>query len=128
MAFQHPFEDANIIYMYSRKQALDDGLLVDISRMARHAGFRCPATVTHSVWNMIQEIPEKYENLEDVDGRLWDVLWSAVCSANGSDARTELTFQVILRTDEETVQTLKMVSGPDDDGFPCLTIMLPEED
>jgi hypothetical protein len=27
-----------------------------------------------------------------------------------------------------TLVTLKAVAGPDDDGQPCLTLMLPEED
>jgi len=38
------------ISTYTRRQALDDGVLVDVSEMAREAGFRFPVAVTHAAW------------------------------------------------------------------------------
>ena len=35
-------DDDDLIYAYSRSQALEDGVLVDVSRMASEAGFRYP--------------------------------------------------------------------------------------
>lgn len=34
------------IFSYSRKQAIADGVLVDVSEMAREAGFKYPVAVT----------------------------------------------------------------------------------
>jgi hypothetical protein len=35
----------NVIFSYGRQQALSDGVLVDVSDLAREAGFRIPAAV-----------------------------------------------------------------------------------
>jgi hypothetical protein len=42
----------------------------------------------------------------------------------------ELLFRFLCVVDRQkpTLVTLKAVAGPDDDGQPCLTFMLPEED
>ena len=39
-------EDDEVIYSYSRAQALADGVLVDVSRMAAEANFRYPAAIS----------------------------------------------------------------------------------
>ena len=39
------------ISAYTRAQAIDDGILVDVSDTAREAGFNIPVAVTRTVWN-----------------------------------------------------------------------------
>jgi hypothetical protein len=39
-------DDDDLIYAYTRAQALADGVLVDVSPMAREAGFRFPTAIT----------------------------------------------------------------------------------
>ena len=39
------------ISAYTRAQAIEDGILVDVSDTAREAGFNIPVTVTRTVWN-----------------------------------------------------------------------------
>jgi len=34
------FEDTDIIFSYSREQAIEDGLLIDVSGIAKEAGFK----------------------------------------------------------------------------------------
>ena len=50
----------------------------------------------------------------------------------GRRAESETLFQLHVRDDngpgEPPLVTLKAVCGPDDDGSPCLTVMLPDED
>lgn len=49
----NPFEDAEVIFQYTRRQAIEDGVLVDVSEMAREAGIRCPMAVTERVWSEV---------------------------------------------------------------------------
>ncbi|MBG7602733.1 MAG: hypothetical protein IZT60_09340, partial [Gammaproteobacteria bacterium] len=38
------------IYVYTREQAIDDGVLVDVTDVAKEAGFKLNTCVTHAVW------------------------------------------------------------------------------
>ena len=55
-------DDANpfgeVIFGYTRRQAIDDGVLVDVTEMAREAGFSWPFAMTAEVWALIEAIPE----------------------------------------------------------------------
>jgi hypothetical protein len=39
-----------VIHAYSRAEALEDGVLVDVTSTAREAGFRIPVALTRAVW------------------------------------------------------------------------------
>jgi hypothetical protein len=43
----------DIISSYSRTRAIEDGQLIDVSEVAREAGFKWPTVVTAAVWAMI---------------------------------------------------------------------------
>lgn len=119
------FEGAEVISVYTRAQAIEDGVLADVTEVAREAGFNCSVAVTSAVWDAIEDIPPS-KTFQDVKGRLWDVLWMARLAAKrGGD----LTFyKIIMHRGRKTYQTLKMVAGPDDAGALCITIMMPDED
>lgn len=116
-----------VIYAYTRSQALADGVLVDVSEIATEAGFRWPVAVTAAVWALIEDIPPQYQGIQDVQGRLWDVVWMAAIAARRNTG-AELLFQLIMHHEQHTYLTLKMVVGPGDAGEPVITIMLPHED
>ncbi|HEX7326457.1 MAG TPA: DUF6573 family protein [Rhodanobacteraceae bacterium] len=40
----------DVIYAYSRADALADGYLIDVTADAKTVGFRAPAAVTRAVW------------------------------------------------------------------------------
>ena len=40
-----------VLSAYTRAQAIEDGILVDVSETAREAGFRIPVAVTRTVWD-----------------------------------------------------------------------------
>jgi hypothetical protein len=47
-------EDDDLIYAYTRAQALADGVLVDVSQMAREAGFKFPTAITADLHSRLE--------------------------------------------------------------------------
>jgi hypothetical protein len=125
-----------VVFTYSRADALEDGILVDVSEMAKEAGFLLPVAVTAALWGDISVIPEG--SGQDVKGRLWDVLTMgnhAIHAAvqRGAGRTDTVRYQVILTlpggaSEEESLYSVKCVIGPGDDGKPVLTLMQPHED
>jgi hypothetical protein len=66
----------DVISRYTREQAIEDGVLMDVSEAAREAGFRIPVALTRAAWAEYVEVPEGVI-AQDEAGRLWDVLWMA---------------------------------------------------
>lgn len=123
--------DAVLISAYTRGQAIEDGVLVDVSAVASEAGFRYPVALTRAVWAMVEDIPPQLQGIQDARGRLWDVLWMASLAARRPGGSQTL-YRLILDRNENGRRvhyaTLKMVCGPGDEAEPVITIMLPEED
>ena len=117
------------VYVYSRADAISDGFLVDVSQMAKEAGFRCPVAVTRTVWETYV-VPDERARLrgQSEQGRLWDILW-LLREAIRTHGKTFL-FQVYFIMKEKQIQlvTLKSICGPGDTPDPVITIMLPDED
>ena len=126
------WDGAEIIYAYTRAQAVEDGVLVDVSEMAREVGIKWPVALTATVYGKYVEVPEGVTG-QDETGRLWDILWMFRCAASRCHGDT-LYFQLYVRNhnqdrlDRRDLVTLKAVSGPGDDSEPVLTVMLPYED
>jgi type I site-specific restriction endonuclease len=124
------------IYVYSRAQAIADGVLVDVSKMAVSAGFKIPLAVTDTLWGTFIEWTAKdtqQQTHQDTDGRLWDVL-SMLRFAVAKAQETDCIFyklNIIPRdgkTKKAKLTQLKAVIGAGDNGEPVITIMLPNED
>ena len=43
------------ISTYTRAMAIEDGVLIDITDIAKTAGLKFPVAVTHTVWNLYIE-------------------------------------------------------------------------
>lgn len=70
------FEPSNLIHSYTRAQAIEDGVLVDVSDVAKEAGSKLPVAITRAAWARYVEVPRGLElRGQSVDGRLWDVLF-----------------------------------------------------
>jgi hypothetical protein len=126
------FEDADLIHRYSRADAIRDGVLIDVTEAARGAGFKFPVALTAAAWARCVAVPPGVV-CQDEAGRLWDVLWLLHLAIRGqSGGGAEVRFAVHVRNDnrERTppLVGLKALCGPDDDGWPCVTVMLPDED
>jgi hypothetical protein len=110
-----------VIYSYSRKQAIEDGLLFDCTQLASEAGFKIPVALTQHAWSDVQEVP--IMSCQDVEGRLWDVLWMASFEARRNRSQSEFEFKVSLQTDRAPrTKTLVCHCGPGDDAEPVITI------
>ncbi|MFN3166394.1 MAG: DUF6573 family protein [Phycisphaeraceae bacterium] len=128
----NPFADAPVIYSYTRKQALEDGVLVDLTDWAKETGFRVPVACTRAVWDGYLQPPKGTEQLgQSVRGRSHDLLWMLYVAIRKAPGSSEyLSFEVIFlnrRKQQETI-TLKAICGPGDEAEPVMTVMLPNED
>ena len=129
----NPFAGAPVIFSYTRAQAIEDGVLVDLTEWAKETGFRIPVACTAAVWNGYIVPPQETEKLgQSIRGRAHDVLWMLYLAIRGSGStkRDQLQYEVIFVMHEgrqETV-TFKSICGPGDNGKPVLTVMRPDED
>ncbi|MBW8371490.1 MAG: hypothetical protein K0M66_11055 [Thiobacillus sp.] len=122
------------IYTYTRAQALEDGVLVDVSELAREAGFRYPVAMTRAAWvDCVDWSDQDNEKVcQDAVARQWNVLFLAAHAARRSSG-DRLTF-LIHRIPKDRCSThpeqvsLQMLIGPGDRGEPVMTIMLHGED
>jgi len=141
-----------VIYSYTRKQAIEDGFLVDLTdpsftfrpglNILKEAGIKFPVAMTTTAFARTVQDPDNDEPLppcQDLSGRLWDVLTMLKFAIRNSKDESVLFFPVRVqnwvrvngkrtaRAKQETVQ-LKAVCGPGDTPEPVITIMLPGED
>jgi hypothetical protein len=131
MPHDHGEEDFVLIAAYTRAQALEDGMLVDVTERAKEAGIKLPTALTRAVWNEYVDLTEAANQAcNDVAGRLWDIVWMFRCAALRQPNASELRFQlhVVTHCVRPSLVTLKAHIGPGDDGTPIITIMKPEED
>ena len=126
-----------VISIYSRAQAIEDGILVDVSDTAREAGFTIPVVVTRTVWTRLIALPEGYRGFQDERGRLWDVLWMARHYALRASDRDRVTMCVLVRDVRKDLRDsnrpprkyfLIVAIGTGDAGEAAITIMFPEDD
>ena len=126
------------IHTYSRAEALEDGVLVEVSQRASEAGFVFPVAVTAGVWADVNDIPESKQSSQDVEGRLWDLLFSAAqrckavheppSSGNRRDEEDGLPFDLIMHIGSAPYYHAKVHLGPGDEMEPVITILKPDED
>ena len=133
---EHPLF-GEVISVYTRAQALADGVLIDAGAMVLECGFRWPVALTAAAWNDCvtwSESDNERQIHQDPSGRLWDVLYMAAYAARTpADAVSQRLFELYRvprdghSTEAETAR-LKLVVGPGDGGEPVITILLPNED
>ena len=125
------------ISTYSRAQAIEDGILVDVSDTAREAGFTIPVALTRSVWSGLVALPEGYRGFQDERGRLWDVLWMARHYALRASDSDRVTMCVLVRDIRKDLRDSHrpprkhfpiVAIGAGDEGRAAITIMFPEDD
>jgi len=127
----------DIISTYTRAQAIEDGVLIDISSTAKEAGFEWPVAMTAGAWADCvawSDTDSQAQVYQDQSGRLWDVIFMAFQAISLSrETGDRLLFRLYRvprdghSTDAE-LTTLKLIVGPGDSGEPVITILLPNED
>ena len=120
----------HVVHTYTRKQAIEDGILVDVSETAKEAGINFPVALTSSVWDRYVLPSEKLKSSgQSVSGRLWDLLWMFRMSALKTNSSLLFYSCIFLNKDEKREEVkFKALCGPGDNCEPVITIMLPDED
>ena len=144
------------ISSYSRAQAIEDGVLVDVSALAREAGIRFPVAVTAGVFAVLApwagsasgdiERPQPGEPLygagQDATGRTWDMLTILKLEIRRGQGGERVDFAPLFvresrrcsaktgRADPYVTEPVEMYAmcGPGDDAAPVITVLLPSED
>ncbi|HUW71162.1 MAG TPA: DUF6573 family protein [bacterium] len=122
----------DVIYSYSRSDALADGVLIDVSGIAKEAGFTIPVAVSDSLYHSyIMPTLDLAMEGQSPSGRLWDTLnvLRYAIKASPSTDRLSLSVLFTMASNTEPIPVeLLAVCGPGDSGEPVITIMLPGDD
>jgi len=127
---QSPFGD--VIYSYTRAQAIADGFQVDVSQSAREAGIRFPVFLTRTVFDAYVKVPEGIQG-QDEAGRLWDILTMVRFAIHkAAPDQTRLTFNLFVRNQSRRRELVQLAAscGPldSDKPTPAITVMMIGED
>ena len=143
------FTPEDIIYAYTTRQAVEDGILVLVDRkVSTEAGIKYPVYLTRAVWDKYVRVPRGYGKVQDLDGRLWDVLYMFAVTARTCNKQLlmyQLNIKLPCNLDWEANEkrdpevddkynmrlvTLKSVIQAQDldDPSPAIFIMKPGED
>ena len=135
-----------IIFSYTTKQAVVDGELIKIdSGILNEIGIKFPVYLTNTVYRRYVEVPANAKGLQDIDGRLFDLLYMfASAAAHSEESYIKYAFTCILQQNAvllanenkavysplHTLVILKsVITAQDiDDPSPAIFIMLPSED
>ena len=62
---------------YSRVIAINNGFLVDVSKMGKEAGYKCQVAMTETVYQKCVAVPSDQKEEHEENVRLWIVLWNS---------------------------------------------------
>ena len=123
------------IFIYSRSQAKNDGTLVDISKIAKEAGFKIPVAVTAALWRdcIEWEIVKNTKAIQNTEGRLRDVISMLGFACKHLKNKSQINYRLYVvsphrQVIKPTLVELKAVISGGDNGEPVITIMLAHED
>jgi hypothetical protein len=117
-----------LIYSYSRKQAIEDGVLIDVSEQARASGFTVPVCVGDNLYHGYVVPPEGLEGEgQSPEGRLHDLFEMTKIAARSSGESDRVYFEVLFLTSPGHLEKVRCVAvvGPGDNLEPVMTICLP---
>jgi len=121
-----------VIHSYTRAQAIEDGVLIDLSAIAPDVcrqHYKYPIACTAPVWSIIDEAVNNPRFDCDHKGIIHDMLFMSIHYKTFVLSEQEVIFECMMPLYEhQKVYQFKMNCGPNDDLTPCLTIMLPNED
>jgi hypothetical protein len=123
----------DVVYAYTRSQAIADGVQLEVTKTAAEAGIRFPVFITRGVYELCVAVPPGVTG-QDESGRLWDVVWMlrfAIIRSQPGVSR--LTVALYVRnSDSHPPRLVKLIATAGaldiDDPAPAITVMLPDED
>ena len=123
----------DVVYQYTRSQAIADGFQIEVTKTAQEAGIRFPVFITRGVYEQCVAVPPGVTG-QDEAGRLWDLVWLlrfAIIRSKPGTSR--LPFALYVRnSDKHPARLTKLIATAGaldiDDPAPAITVLLPDED
>lgn len=127
------------IHVYTRQQAIEDGVLIEAQDPQGKRLFKWPVAYTAATYaqciQWTEEDTRRRGVHQDQAGREWDVLWmlsmavkSGQLEGNGGLFGLYVVSREAGQSKSPRLVQLRAVCGPGDHGEPVLTVMLPHED
>lgn len=125
-----PFAGFELISKYTRQDAIQDGVLIDVTTYARSLGITLPVAVTANLWGVVEPDSIAEESGETAASRLADVLQMLKVAIRGMSGDGDMLFYEVLLTSHGNPRPVKIkaICGPGDSDEPVITLMLPDED
>src|SRR5512136_951076 len=123
----------DVVYQYTRSQAIADGFQIEVTKTAEEAGIRFPVFITRGVYEQCVAVPPGVTG-QDEAGRLWDVVWMLrFAIIRSHPGTTRLTVALYVRnSDSHPARLTKLIATAGavdiDNPAPAITVMLPDED
>lgn len=119
----------------TRAQAVEDGMLMDVTAAAQDTGLRVPVGMSAAAYNNTVTWTDqdcKRQVFQQQEERLLEVIEMAAIRAQEQPNRDRILFNVrLVPRDGHTVRPkpilLKLVAGRGDHGEPVVTILMPDE-
>jgi len=139
-------ENLEVIYAYTRKDAIEDGILVELDEakledgktgkeLRLEAGVMFPICFTFTLFEKLNPNEADRKCGQSLAGRYWDVLTIfkfEISALTKKQAKVnQFNFKILVlegRKGELNELEMKVMLGAEDDGKPALTFMLPDED
>lgn len=114
----------NLIYAYTRQDAIADGTFIDVTETAKEAGVNIPVAITSNLYHKHIN-PDPMPTGQDEQGRLWDLLNMFVFNARNTKD-SFLKFNVKFGRSVVEVWAVCEAQSPTDPS-PAINILLPED-
>lgn len=116
----------NIISVYTRQQAIDDGIFVDVSVEAKYAGFKIPVAVTTNLFHTHIEKQEEYETARCLNAFLRMML-QGICNHKDKNTESLLSIPIEFEKGKFTNVWAAIEAQSPSDSSPALNFLLPED-
>lgn len=122
------FEDAAVIHSYSRADALEDGVLIDVSKHAAEVGITIHTAITPGVWAEVIGNPD-WQSCGTEENRIEGIISMAFNELEKKETNLVFFSVQLMNYGEVYREThLRAQRGPGDNLEPVLTVMLSHED
>jgi hypothetical protein len=112
------------VYSYSRQQAIDDGVLIDLSVLEiTKQHWNVQLCCTDSVWGIIEDAVTNHG--KDLIGILHDIYTVAKFNIKAATSQDRVYFRATVGV---AAHDFVLAYGPGDTAAPVLTLMLPSDD
>jgi hypothetical protein len=119
--------DYNVIYSYSRADAIEDGLLIDVTDLSKQAGIKYPVAISEGIWLRLIECQgnDAEDRQENRLLNLMSELAKAIRSAGDCD---RVEFKALHLGHGQATIPVYALCHPGDLEEPVITVMLEGED